>query len=233
MLLLFSISAFGKAQHAARQGREMDIPASFVIQNIGNSVLKSVIKIASIPSETLIAISVAVSNIILYPFHATRDLISKIKTIACAAFAKFHVTAMKVVASPHKAVEVSHALYLSAKQWASQSILTVLNYIASLPRTIFFVLKDRAFSLAHCLGSKSKSWFSMIYHLAEYRTMHLLCSMREVVSIDMLRITHSFSIIYANFLAWVKKQSFVVNDKIEDLMQGIRPKMLYLFGRGG
>lgn len=229
--MIFSASALGKARMAARQGREMDVSLSLVMQNIGDSVLKTIWRVGSIPSDTMVAIGATIANLVLSPLRVTRDFTTYVQKMFSAAVNTLHITALKIIASPGKAVEGAHYIFKTASQSVIQSMSNVLEYFSRLPSILFFQIKEGIAFMACQVESKSKSFAGMIYSMAESQIRHLLCRLSAAFSLGILQASNSFSIMYANALAWMKWRYFALHDKFEILVYTIiRPKLRPLFG---
>jgi len=217
ILLLFSVSALGKARTAAREGREMDVPMSIVIQNVGDSVLKTMVRVCSIPSDTMAAFGLMITNLMLYPLRVTRDWISHVQKRFSAAITTLHIAALKIIASPSKVVEEAHYLYKTTSESMAQSISIGLAYVSRLPGILFDHIKERLLLLASKVVSKSKSWAGMTYSVVESQIRHVVCRLNAAFSLGILQTSNSFSIMF--------------HDRIEiALLTNIRAKLWPMFG---
>lgn len=229
--MLFSVSALGKARTAAREGREMDVPMSMVIQNVGDSVLKTMVRVCSIPSDTMAAFGLMMTNLILYPLRVTRDWISRLQKRFSAAITTLHTTALKIIASPGKVVEEAHYLYKTASASLAQSMSIGLAYVSRLPGILFDHIRERLLFLASKIASKSKSWGGIIYSEVESQIRHVVCRLNAAFSLGILQTSNSFSIMYSNAVAWLKWHYIAFHDRIEIVLHtNIRAKLWHMFG---
>lgn len=207
-LLVISASALGHARMAAREGNDMDVAASMVFQNIGESLWEKFLKVGRIPSNALAALGATITDALLAPLRIVGQVLLSVGQAGNAAINAIQSFLSKIISSPGLAMSLLKSSLISLQYATAQWIQKTLSKSANLPSIILIKLKEGLVILAHYTGNKSVSIWNVAYSAS--------C---QFSAETLKRASTSFEIISRHLMAQVQVQSIKLNDTAQDLLR--------------
>lgn len=207
-LLVISASALGHARMAAREGNDMDVAASMVFQNIGESLWEKFLKVGRIPSNALAALGATITDALLAPLRIVGQVLLSVGQTGNAAINAIQSFLSKIISSPGLAMSLLKSSLTSLQYATAQWIQKIVSKSANLPSIILNKLKEGLVILAHYTGNKSVSIWNVAYSAS--------C---QFSAETLKRASTSFEIISRHLMAQVQVQSIKLNDTAQDLLR--------------